>query len=385
MSNGSTFPPHRRLGVRLALALAALLAVCSAGWWAWGSSRGDGPAKDGAPKAAPAPSAPGPSQRRSDAEAGGAGTGDGKSPTTGGDRPEKTSDDADLKGNRATLLKGKVVLLDPGHNPGNREHPREISRSVDVGNGRKECDTTGTATNAGYSEAAFTLDVARRARTLLRELGATVVFTQDADRPYGPCVNERAAAGNTAGAGNKTDTANTAGAANKASDGNTAAPENKTDTASTASAGNTAGTENKTGAANTAHTEHKTGADAAVSIHADGSGAGHRGFHVILPARVTAGAADTSPIVKPSRELGERLADRFAAATGSARSNYIGGGTGLDVRADLGGLNLSTIPKVFIECGNMRDPRDAAQFTDPEWRQKAARGITEGITDFLTG
>ena len=28
----------------------------------------------------------------------------------------------------------------------------------------------------------------------------------------------------------------------------------------------------------------------------------------------------------------------------------------LTVRSDLGGLNLSRVPKVFIECGNMRNP-----------------------------
>ncbi len=220
-------------------------------------------------------------------------------------------------------LRGKVVVIDPGHNPHNNEHGREIARQVDIGNDRKECDTTGTSTNDGYAEASFTLDVARRARTLLQKAGAKVVFTQDGDRPYGPCVDKRAALGNAAHA------------------------------------------------------------DAALSIHADGAGAGDRGFHVILPARVTDGPADTAAIVAPSRKLGERLADRFHTVTGSPRSNYIGHGTGLDVRSDLGGLNLSTVPKVFLECGNMRDPKDAAQLTDARWRQKAARGITEGITDFL--
>jgi len=32
-----------------------------------------------------------------------------------------------------------------------------------------------------------------------------------------------------------------------------------------------------------------------------------------------------------------------------------GGKDGIDVRNDLGGLNWSTIPKVFIETGNMRN------------------------------
>ena len=48
------------------------------------------------------------------------------------------------------------------------EHTTEINRQVDIGTNSKECDTTGTATNAGYTEAEFTLDVAHRLRTLLR-------------------------------------------------------------------------------------------------------------------------------------------------------------------------------------------------------------------------
>ncbi len=196
---------------------------------------------------------------------------------------------------------------------------------MNIGTNRKECDTTGTSTNSGYAEARFTLDVARRMRTLLEKQGATVKFTQDGDRPWGPCVDERARIGNQAHA------------------------------------------------------------DAAISIHADGAPVGDRGFHVIVPAAVHAGSADTRKIAAPSRDLGERVAGSFVRVTGSPPSNYVGNGTGLVVRSDLGGLNLSTVPKVFIECGNMRDSEDAASLTSGAWRQKAAQGISEGIMSFLRG
>jgi N-acetylmuramoyl-L-alanine amidase len=219
-----------------------------------------------------------------------------------------------------------VIVIDPGHNPGNFRHTAEINRKVDIGNSRKECDTTGTATNNGWPEAEFTLDVSHRLRTLLEKEGATVKLTHDGDEPaWGPCVDERARIGNTARA------------------------------------------------------------DAAISIHADGSAVGNRGFHVILPGSVHSGAADTRPIMGPSRDLGERIAGNFVRATGSAPSNYVGDGTGLVTRTDLGGLNLSTVPKVFIECGNMRDGKDAALLTSGAWRQKAAQGISEGIVSFLRG
>ncbi|MER6249012.1 MULTISPECIES: N-acetylmuramoyl-L-alanine amidase [Streptomyces] len=222
-------------------------------------------------------------------------------------------------------LKGKVVVIDPGHNLTNFRHTAEINRKVDIGTNRKECDTTGTSTNSGYAEAKFTLDVAHRLRTLLEKQGATVKLTQDADRPYGPCVDERARIGN------------------------------------------------------------RAKADAVVSIHADGAGAGQRGYHVIMPGRVHKGIADTRRIVAPSATLGKRIAADFGRATGTKPANYVGNGTGMVTRTDLGGLNLSTVPKVFIECGNMRDSKDAALLTSAAWRQKAAQGISEGIVSFLHG
>ncbi|MGW8781180.1 N-acetylmuramoyl-L-alanine amidase [Streptomyces sp. NPDC055796] len=222
-------------------------------------------------------------------------------------------------------LAGKTVVIDPGHNTGNFQHTSEIDKKVDIGTARKECDTTGTTTNAGYKEAEFTLDVSRRLRTVLEAKGLKVVLTHEADRAWGPCINERARIGNEAAA------------------------------------------------------------DAVVSVHADGVSEGSRGYHVILPAKVKGGAADTAKIVGPSRDLGERIGSNFARTTGSAPANYLGSGTGLVVRDDLGGLNLSTRPKVFIECGNMRDAKDAALLTSPEWRQKAAQGIADGIVGFLGG
>nr|WP_206324632.1 MULTISPECIES: N-acetylmuramoyl-L-alanine amidase [unclassified Streptomyces] len=255
--------------------------------------------------------------------------GPGAAATTPG--PARTPTGSATPGTAAARpLAGRTVVVDPGHNPGNFRHGREIAEKVDIGTARKECDTTGTSTNASagkaaYTEAAFTLDVSHRLKELLEARGATVVVTHDADRPFGPCIDERARIGNEAAA------------------------------------------------------------DAVVSVHADGSAVGNRGFHVIVPAEVREGSADTGPIVAPSRRLGERIAAAFARTTGTSPANYLGGGTGLDVRSDLGGLNLSTVPKVFVECGNMRDPKDAALLTSGAWRQKAARGIADGIVTYLQG
>ena len=221
-------------------------------------------------------------------------------------------------------LQGKVVVIDPGHNITNFQHTAEINRKVNIGTNWKECDTTGTSTNAGYAEAKFTMDVSHRLKAILEKQGVTVKLTHDGDSPsWGPCVDERAEIGN------------------------------------------------------------KAHADAAISIHADGAAVGDRGFHVILPGSVHAGAADTRAIVAPSATLGRSIAVNYLHSTGEPRSNYIGDGTGLVTRTDLGGLNLSTVPKVFIECGNMRDSKDAALLTNGAWRQQAAQGISAGIVSFL--
>ena len=316
-------PQPRRSPLRrpLTVAVAALVPGALLGWGVYAAVGGpDDGGKGGADRADAVRTSAAPSASASATP----GDDDGKKPAGSSPAPTSTKPSASRPAASGPLA-GKVVVIDPGHNPANFQHASEINRKVNVGTHWKECDTTGTATNAGWPEAKFTLDVAHRLRDLLEKQGATVKLTQDGDRSYGPCVDERARIGNEAKA------------------------------------------------------------DAAISIHADGSGAGNRGFHVIMPGPVHEGAADTRAIVAPSAELGKRVAGNFVRVTGSAPSNYLGGGTGLVTRTDLGGLNLSTVPKVFIECGNMRDGTDAALLTSGSWRQKAAEGMSEGIVSFLRG
>ncbi|MFJ3042736.1 N-acetylmuramoyl-L-alanine amidase [Streptomyces tendae] len=315
-------PRRSRLRRPLTVAVAALVPGALLGWGVYAAvggpddtgTGGGGSDRAGAARTSAAPPSGGPASEGGDAEKPA-----GSSPAPTSEAPSASRPPA------SGPLKGKVVVVDPGHNPANFQHATEINRKVNVGTHWKECDTTGTATDAGWPEAKFTLDVAHRLRDLLEKQGATVKLTQDGDRSFGPCVDERARIGNEAKA------------------------------------------------------------DAAISIHADGSGAGNRGFHVIMPGPVHDGAADTRAIAEPSAELGKRVAGSFVRVTGTAPSNYLGDGTGLVTRTDLGGLNLSTVPKVFIECGNMRDSTDAALLTSGSWRQKAAEGMSEGIVSFLRG
>ena len=91
-----------------------------------------------------------------------------------------------------------MVVIDPGHQLGNHNYPRQINRQVPAGGFTKPCNTTGTATNGGYAEATFAWQVARLLKARLERLGATVRLTRHSNRQdrWGPCVDERGRAGN---------------------------------------------------------------------------------------------------------------------------------------------------------------------------------------------
>ncbi len=216
-------------------------------------------------------------------------------------------------------LHGKTVAIDPGHNGANWSHPAAINRLVSAGTFQKACDTTGTATNSGYSEAAYTLDVATRLAADLRALGARVVLTRATNTGVGPCINERAAIGN------------------------------------------------------------RAHADAAISIHADGGPASGRGFHVIYAPPIP---HLTAPTAAASARLARIVRNDFRAGTNEPVANYVGHG-GLNVRSDLGGLNLSTVPKVLIETGNMRNATDAALLSSRSYRAREARALAIGLKNYL--
>lgn len=218
----------------------------------------------------------------------------------------------------ARPLSGTIIVVDPGHNGMNWAHPNEIGRLVDIGNGTKPCNTTGTSTAEGYTEADFNWAVAQLVVPMLEDAGATVILTRPDNDGWGPCITERAATGN------------------------------------------------------------RNQADAVVSIHADGGPEDGRGFHVIHPASVP---GLTDDIAAASRRLAEALHAAYLD-TGMPVADYIGQG-GFSERDDLGGLNLSDVPAVFLETGNMRNLDDAALLVDPLFRRAVADAIVEAMVAFL--
>lgn len=146
-------------------------------------------------------------------------------------------------GGQRGVLDGKVIAIDPGHNPGNSNHPGKVNRQVWAGTSWKPCNTVGTSTNGGYAEARFTRAVARRLERKLEKRGATVRLTTRG-RDWGPCINRRGRFG------------------------------------------------------------EKVGAELTVSIHADGQAAGLRGFHVIRPGSLKVYTRD---IDRRSKRLGQAV------------------------------------------------------------------------------
>jgi N-acetylmuramoyl-L-alanine amidase len=218
------------------------------------------------------------------------------------------------------VLAGKIVGIDPGHNGLNYSAPQTINQLIFNGQEDEACDTTGTATDGGYTEAQYNFNVASYLQADLTAEGAQVVMTRSNNSGVGPCVTTRAAIINDAQA------------------------------------------------------------DVAVDIHADGGPAGGRGFTVLEPVA----DGPNNGVIAPSLAFATVLRNTFAADTGMPLSTY-DGIDGLQPRNDLAGLNLTTVPKVLIETGNMRNATDAALLITPAFQQSAAEAMAQAITIYLTG
>lgn len=118
--------------------------------------------------------------------------------------------------------------------------------------------------------------------------------------------------------------------------------------------------------------------DVAVDIHADGGPPGGRGFAILVPVR----DAWNHRVITTSLRFAHDLRTTFRRVTKMPWSTY-DGVQAIQPRSDLAGLNLTTVPKVLIECGNMRNATDAALLVTPAFQRVAARAIVEAIGDFL--
>jgi N-acetylmuramoyl-L-alanine amidase len=216
-------------------------------------------------------------------------------------------------------LAGMIVGIDPGHNGRNGTDPAYINRLIWNGRESETCDTTGTQTAGGYTEARFNFNVARYLRADLRSAGARVVMTRTNNYGVGPCVNRRA------------------------------------------------------------QILDRAHADVAIDIHADGGPVWGRGFTVLEPVA----DGPNNHVIGSSALFGSDVRLALLRHTGIPVSDYYGS-NGIQLRDDLAGLNLTTVPKVLIECGNMQNPTDAALLTSPRFQRRLAAALEVAIVTFLT-
>jgi N-acetylmuramoyl-L-alanine amidase len=211
------------------------------------------------------------------------------------------------------------VGIDPGHNGLNYTDPSYLDKQIFNGRTEENCNTTGTETDSGYTEAEFNFNVAQYLVSDLESEGAQVVLTRTSNSGVGPCVNVRAQI------------------------------------------------------LNNAHV------NVAIDIHADGGPADGRGFAILEP--VADGPNDA--VITASEAFGNDIRSSFLKMTGMPISTY-DGADGIAFRDDLAGLNLTSVPTVLIECGNMRNATDSSMLVTPSFQQQAALALAAAITTFLT-
>lgn len=123
---------------------------------------------------------------------------------------------------------------------------------------------------------------------------------------------------------------------------------------------------------------NRSRANVAVDIHADSGPPSGRGFAVLEP--VADGPNDQ--VIAASEAFGRDVRWAFSRYTKMPPSTYDGRG-GIRYRNDLAGLNLTSVPKVLIECGNMRNATDAALLVSTAFQQRVARALEAAIIRFL--
>lgn len=120
-------------------------------------------------------------------------------------------------------------------------------------------------------------------------------------------------------------------------------------------------------------------ADAAISVHGDGYDSGGHGFQIIQASSSAGGSGNDAA----SNRLGQDLHTSMLSESGFTTATYIGT-DGYESRTDLAGLNLSTVPKILVECGNMHDSGDLSRMESSAGRQRIAQSLADGIIAFLS-
>lgn len=223
-------------------------------------------------------------------------------------------------------LSGRTVFLDPGHQGSAAGH--QLTKQVPDGRGgTKDCQTTGATAVTGKKEHTINWDVAQLVKAGLEAEGAKVVLSRQDDTGWGGCVDERAEAAN------------------------------------------------------------QSKADVAVSLHADSTSRGadekKSGFHMIVPTLPVPDATVTSVQAGKGRAASEAMRDSFKRA-GFKPANYAGVKDGIQQRSDIAGTNLTRVPIVFVEMGNLSNPTEAKELSSAKGSAAYAMAVTNGVKSYLS-
>ncbi|GAA3695375.1 hypothetical protein GCM10022238_09450 [Gordonia hankookensis] len=226
-----------------------------------------------------------------------------------------------------TVLAGKTIFLDPGHQGGSAGH--QLNAQVPDGRGgKKDCQTSGATGVNGAQEHTVNWQITQLVKAGLESQGARVVLSRPDDTGWGGCVDQRAAAAS------------------------------------------------------------RSGAAVAVSLHADSTSAGSdgskKGFHMIVPQLPVPDGTVSRVQGGEGRKASSAMRDAFVKA-GFPEANYAGVTKGLQTRSDIAAVNLTKVPAVFIEMGNLSNPAEAASLSGKDGQLKYAMAVTDGILDYVRG
>lgn len=228
---------------------------------------------------------------------------------------------------RGTALAGKTIFLDPGHQASAAGH--DLRAQVPDGRGgKKDCQTSGATGVNGAKEHTVNWQIGQLVKAGLESQGARVVLSRPDDTGWGGCVDERAAAAS------------------------------------------------------------RSGAAVAVSLHADSTARGadesKKGFHMIVPSLPVPDATVDRVQSGEGRKASNTMRDAFVKA-GFPSANYAGVRDGIQTRPDIAAVNLTKVPAVFIEMGNLANPGEAKALAGRDGQVKYAMAITDGILNYVNG
>jgi N-acetylmuramoyl-L-alanine amidase len=115
-------------------------------------------------------------------------------------------------------------------------------------------------------------------------------------------------------------------------------------------------------------------ADVFIRLHCNGST--NSSIHGILTICPTKKNPYCSDIYKESRKLSDAVLSSVCEATGAKNNKIMETDT-------MSGINWSKVPVTIVEMGYMTNKKEDYKLTDSKYQDKLAKGLAQGIEDYL--